>query len=241
MSDIQKYIDERAAATSPGIQIQDADHILRRLGKATTITTLCEVGTGTGWFLAACNARGIETWGVEINDRLADLAPEDTRVVRSSIEDADLPSAYFDAIVAMSVLEHVQDVDEALRRIRSALKPGGVFYLVTTSKFSPWSGEHRVLFYSWLPYRLRQRVRAHAHSDVRFPESQFMDHHQYTYPGLRRRLRRAGFERPMSIYEYLAPEDINRARLRPLFQIATRRPVRWAVEAFARATVMYCR
>jgi SAM-dependent methyltransferase len=240
MDEIEQYIAKREATRTREADSRAAENLLRRLEKTTRIGTLCEVGSGTGWFLAECQARGIETWGVEINDRLADLAPEGTRIVRSAIEDADLPHAYFDAIVAQSVLEHVRDVDEALRRIRAALKPGGVFYVTTTSKFSPVSGEHPVLFYSWLPYRLRRRVRARAHRDAGFPDSQLMDHHQHTYVGLRRRLRRVGFERSVSIYEFLGPEDLVRPHRRTALRIAKRRPFRWAVEAFARNTVMYC-
>jgi SAM-dependent methyltransferase len=240
LDEIETYVAERVATTTHAGD-RDADTVLRRLNKVTSVKTLCEIGTGTGWFLAACQARGIETWGVEINDRFADMAPDGTRVVRSAIERADLPPAYFDAVVAQSVLEHVRDADEALRRIRAALKPGGVFYIVTTSKFSPWSGEHPRLFYSWLPYRLRRRIRARAHRDPHFPDGPRMDRYQHTYFGLRRRLKWAGFERSMSIYEFLTAEDLNRSHLRLAFRIARRRPFRWVVEAFARTTVMYCR
>ena len=50
------------------------------------------------------------------------------------------PTGPFDAVMAWDVLEHLFDLDEALERIRTALRPGGWF--ISKSTFAPESGGH---------------------------------------------------------------------------------------------------
>jgi len=48
---------------------------------------------------------------------------------------------FFDIVLAMSVKEHVQDLDKALEEIYRVLKPGGLFWFYSPSSMCPFQGE----------------------------------------------------------------------------------------------------
>jgi hypothetical protein len=141
------------------------------------------------------------------------------------------------------VLEHVRDHRAAIDRVYSALRPGGLFYFNSTNKFALRSGEFpSIRLYGWLPYRLRERIRVRAQG----PEivtSAGIDFHQFTHPGLRRVLRRAGFSEVLNIYQLLEPHDLNRPTRERLIAMRLYKalaPVRHTIETFAPGTAFYC-
>jgi SAM-dependent methyltransferase len=90
---------------------------------------LLDVGCGVGTFLMAARARG---WDAEGTD-LSQTAVEASRAVHQipvkvgSFFDLDFPSHEYQAITAWEVLEHLPDPRAFLEKVRTLLKPGGIF------------------------------------------------------------------------------------------------------------------
>jgi SAM-dependent methyltransferase len=153
-----------------------------------------EVGAGSGWFMVLCQLRGFDCDGIEHNPFMIDAARERARrhglalsIREESIETVQLPSEEYDLVVAMSVLEHVEDYQRALSVIQRTLKPGGLFWGNSTNKFSLRSGEYpQVPLYGWLPYSLRRAIRVRRQGPG-IVASGGMDFNQFTYFGIRRR------------------------------------------------------
>jgi SAM-dependent methyltransferase len=139
----------------------------------------------------------------------------DLRVREADIATTSLPENAYDLVVAMSVLEHVDDYRAAIAAIQRTLRPGGVFYCSSTNKFSLRSGEYAFPFYGWLPYRLRRAIRVRAQGPG-IVVSSGIDFNQFTYFGLRRALYRAGFSRVFDKFQFLAPNDVVRRTPRTL-------------------------
>jgi ubiquinone/menaquinone biosynthesis C-methylase UbiE len=175
-----------------------------------------EVGPGSGWFMVLCNLRGFVCDGVEHNPFCVDQARVLGRryglnlvIKEENIETAQLPAEEFDLVIAMSVLEHVQDYASALSNIYRTLKPGGVFYGNSTNKFSLRSGEYPRPFYGWLPYSFRRAIRVHAQGPEIVTRSG-IDFNQFTYFSIRRALQDAGFEQVYDKFDFLEPSDVVR-------------------------------
>lgn len=59
------------------------------------------------------------------------LAGASITVFHSYVEDARLPRSAFECITALDILEHLYDVDDAMRRFAAALKPDGILIVET--------------------------------------------------------------------------------------------------------------
>jgi SAM-dependent methyltransferase len=91
-----------------------------------------ELGCGAGLPMTATLARGRHLTGVDISSAQLELARAnvpDATFVQADLLSLDRPPASLDAVVAFYVLTHVpRDEHAALfRRIRTWLRPGGVF------------------------------------------------------------------------------------------------------------------
>ena len=90
---------------------------------------LLEVGAGTGRLLEALHERGWSVTAIDAAAGMVDLArarvPDAAnRIVVARAEKLPFPSASFDAIVAIGVLEYTR-MDDALRELVRVLRPGG--------------------------------------------------------------------------------------------------------------------
>jgi SAM-dependent methyltransferase len=101
--------------------------ILRRLPKGGTLRVL-DLGCGYhATYLRAIGGRLHEGVGVDFHVSPASRRHPRLRFVESSIEDAlpNLPSAAFDVVLFISVLEHVWEPAACLAHCHRVLKPGG--------------------------------------------------------------------------------------------------------------------
>lgn len=94
---------------------------------------LLDVGFGSGVMVPEERRRARRVQGIDLHDKV-DLVRErlaaqgvhaDLR--RGSIEAIPFPDASQDAVVCLSVLEHLHDLDGALREIHRVMKPEAVF------------------------------------------------------------------------------------------------------------------
>lgn len=98
---------------------------------------LLEVGYGSGIFMPTLARFATELFGVDVHDRSDDVEGVLARrsiaahLSRGDVCDLDFPSAGFDAIVAVSALEFVADMDAAAGELARVLKPGGTLVVIT--------------------------------------------------------------------------------------------------------------
>jgi len=100
---------------------RDALAQLHRYFSADQALTILEVGCGSGYLLdeiaAAFPSAGI--FGEDVH-------PTDSTIAGWSLLDCPLPTGLCDAVLALSVLEHIQDDTLALQQLYRILRPGGI-------------------------------------------------------------------------------------------------------------------
>jgi SAM-dependent methyltransferase len=219
---------------------------LRRFRPLDSHSRMLEIGTGCGWFPTLCGLQGIPCQGLEISPGLIEFAKEYGRrhgyepdIRLGNIEQTELGEEQYDAIIASSVFEHVQDWKPALAKVCRALRPGGVLFFESTNKWSPISGEYWLPFYGWLPDALRYRLRIAVHG----PDIMKLgiDFHQFTYAGLRRAFREAGFSRWYDRVELVDPAGVGSPLRRNVLRVSkNNRLVHSLVLTFFESTSFIC-
>lgn len=92
--------------------------------------SLLDVGTGYGIFLETMQQRGYAVRGIEIGEERRKMAREITDApidATNLLAEAPLPEQVSDVVTLFHVLEHVADPVAFARRLRSLVRPGGVF------------------------------------------------------------------------------------------------------------------
>ncbi len=111
---------------------------------------LLEIGCGSGEFLRIARQRLWQVEGVELSGELCAIAREnnpDTLIRQGDFTQMhDLPSASFQAVVALDVLEHVRSPRELLLQCRRFLKKEGTLLLQTPNTGSL---RHRIQKNGW--------------------------------------------------------------------------------------------
>ncbi len=124
-----------------------------------TSGTILEVGCGTGGLLAASARAGLAIVGADIatrwlvvaRRRLADRALS-VPLIGAQAERLPWPDASFDAVVADSVLEHLDDPSTALREWLRVVRPGGRLLIWSPNRLSLATDPHVGLWgLGWLP------------------------------------------------------------------------------------------
>ena len=129
--------------------------LLKRLDKPGRIRILdvgCADGRLLDWYRASSAGERLETHGIEMSERPAEIArSRGHRVVTGRFElDEELEAGSFDLILALHVIEHVDDPKRFAQRASDLLAPGGLFVLTTPNWDSPdarrfrgnWGGNH---------------------------------------------------------------------------------------------------
>lgn len=110
--------------------------IARLLGY-DTYHRLLEFGTGSGIFLPELSRHCDNLFACDIHPHFENIEHllksyqvNSFQLKSQSIEKTDYPDNYFDAVVAVSVLEFVGDINAAINEIKRILKPDGVFITI---------------------------------------------------------------------------------------------------------------
>ncbi len=155
--DVLDHRRERFLRHIAGAEARGAS-LASRLPRAGRIL---EVGCGTGGLLVAAARSGRAVVGIDIASRwlvvarrrLADHGLSVPLFVAEA-ERLPWPDASFDAVVADSVLEHLDDTSAALREWRRVLRPGGRLVAWSPNRFTLTTDPHVGLWgVGWLPRR----------------------------------------------------------------------------------------
>ncbi len=94
---------------------------------------ILEIGCATGALLSSFNDRGWRVLGVEIGPGMAEYARDYFHIdVRTGfLEQMQLEGERFDAIMALHLVEHLNDPRGFVRELRRIIKLTGALYLIT--------------------------------------------------------------------------------------------------------------
>lgn len=119
---------------------------------------ILDVGCGGGIFTEALARAGAQVVAFDASERSLQAAREHAHQgglridYRIALAEDFRPDGTFDAVMAVDVLEHVEDVDATVAMAARALKPGGVFGFLTHNQTLAafeeliWQGEYQVGF-----------------------------------------------------------------------------------------------
>jgi len=97
---------------------------------------LLEVGTGSGVFLPELAKHCQNLYAMDVHDhmdsveKLCQTTSVKAELNQFPVEHTDYADDMFDCVVAVSVLEFVDDLEEALREIKRIMKPDGIFLTI---------------------------------------------------------------------------------------------------------------
>lgn len=109
----------------------------------------------------------------------------------------------FDVAVLDNVLEHLDDQPDALERVSSCLRPGGVAYILVPNRWWPIEAHYALPFLAWLPLPLANRyLRASGRGQ---------DYTDASYAPSYLRMRRLLAQRPELDARFTVPGDVGLA------------------------------
>ncbi|WP_340152882.1 class I SAM-dependent methyltransferase [uncultured Marivirga sp.] len=85
---------------------------------------ILDYGCGTGYFLETMKANGWKTYGIEPNDIARTIANKKT-AVHNNIQNLNLKNRKFDVITLWHVLEHIHDINNTIKTLKTILKEKG--------------------------------------------------------------------------------------------------------------------
>ena len=139
---------------------------------------LLEIGSAYGFFLNLARPHFDDAIGVEINEKACEYSKKrfGLDVRNGDFLDVDLPLESFDMVVCWATFEHLNAPQEYVKKIRSLLKPGGVFALTTVDiesviariRGKRWRQIHPPTHFSYFPRRtLLQLLNKHGFDVMR--------------------------------------------------------------------------
>lgn len=118
------------------IQLYRFKRILKLLGKEK-YSKLLEAGTGSGIFLPELSKHCEHLFACDIHDNFENINALCTEygirnynLSKQSIDSTNFPDESFDAVVAVSVLEFVPDIQKAVSEIKRIMKKDGIFITI---------------------------------------------------------------------------------------------------------------
>lgn len=123
-----------------GNPFQGADAL--RANEDATVALIERYAPEGRWLDAACGmgdlltrSNGRARWGVDISDDYLEIARgRYLNVSHAPVERLPFPREFFDLVTATDVLEHVLDLNRAVKELLRVLKPGGILIVRTPNE-----------------------------------------------------------------------------------------------------------
>lgn len=128
----EMWVDVLTSDAERHYNIPHHDWLLERMEEIRDGRLLLDVGCSIGDFLAQALDRGWDGTGMELGERAAAYARDvhKLHVIEATLEESRLHDASFDAVVMLSVLEHLPQPKRTLREVHRILRPGGVLGVI---------------------------------------------------------------------------------------------------------------
>lgn len=112
-----------------------------------SISKFLDLGCGTGEMLVESNAKGWETFGIDITDHRISAAKDSSiKFFSGTIFESNYPDNFFDCIYMDSVLEHVTDPIKYLNELNRILKKGGLAYIGVPNEDSLFNSLKKTIY-----------------------------------------------------------------------------------------------
>lgn len=110
---------------------------------------ILDVGCGTGFILEALKTEDVskcETWGIDISEIAVQVCQEKglTKVTQGVLENNTLPEHYFDLIMFLDMIEHLDHDLPALLKAKHYLKPQGQILITVPAYQFLWSAHDEI-------------------------------------------------------------------------------------------------
>ena len=110
------------------------------VGERRVLSVGCGPAEGLAWLLPFAGSQG-KVVGLDVDPTHARNLNENIEFVVGSLEDAPLEDASFDVVLALDVLEHLDDDSKGLREAVRLVKPKGLLLLTVPALPSLWGGQ----------------------------------------------------------------------------------------------------
>ena len=153
--------------------------------KITDDFTLLDVGCNRCHLLKMIRNlnKKCELWGVDIDPKFTNNKPDNCNFKVSKVENLPFENDHFDIVFTLSTLEHVPELNSAIKEIRRVLKPGGSAIVSSPT-------ESR--FYRFCRFLLFGEVKdVHVHKSISRTEA---DHHYHNVYEIEKKFIANGFE-----------------------------------------------
>lgn len=106
---------------------------------------ILEIGCGTGGNIKILKKYGRFVVGLDVSEKALDFCRNKNfdKLILGDIEYTNLNNNFFDIVLALDVLEHIENDKKAIQNIYRILKQGGVFLITVPSYQFLWS-EHDI-------------------------------------------------------------------------------------------------
>lgn len=103
---------------------------------------ILDIGCGDGYYDTLAAKKGAEIVGIDIHGPRLTLAQnfrsgEKTKFLYMDAEKMDFPAAYFDKVMSLCVIEHLNNDDQVMQNVSRVIKPGGNFVFSADSFSHP--------------------------------------------------------------------------------------------------------
>jgi 2-polyprenyl-3-methyl-5-hydroxy-6-metoxy-1,4-benzoquinol methylase len=171
---------------------------------------ILDLGCGLGGLSVALALRGVVVTSFDFNLAYCNI----TRLrgqryglkldpVNGAGENLPFPESYFDVVICMDVLEHVQNPEKLLAEISRTLKPAGLAYITAINRFAFNDPHYHVPGVNWLPRSLSEpylKLAGRNKDNSRFKDNQTLQAmHYYRYADIPKLAKRHDFKQ---IFEY---------------------------------------
>ena len=153
------------------------NQLLDKFEQYKSTNRILDVGAGCGFFLKTAKKRGWEVYGTEITESAtSNCKDNDIQLSFGELHELNFPENYFDVVVHIEVIEHLNNPNDFIREIQRILRPGGITYL-STPNFNAihryrLKGQYDVIGYPnhlcyYTPKTLKKLFKAHDLAPIR--------------------------------------------------------------------------